>query len=176
MVAASARPRRAGLGAQRADLAQRAAVPASRDRPWRPDLIKSNGGGANAILVRGAAITEPSQAAAALPARAARRPCRAARRRNLGWQPPRAGPPHELARRDARRAAEALHEWAADAPAILGGDLNVPVPVVPGFTAVGGFGVDHVFARGFAGIGEPELPDRGGLSDHAAVIVELGRT
>jgi endonuclease/exonuclease/phosphatase (EEP) superfamily protein YafD len=34
--------------------------------------------------------------------------------------------------------------------------------------------VDHVFARGFSVVSGPEVLDRGHLSDHAPVVVQLG--
>ena len=67
----------------------------------------------------------------------------------------------------------ALAAWAgAEAPAILGGDLNIPDPVVPGFEHVAGHGVDHVFARGFTLL-ETQVLDPGPLSDHRPVSARL---
>ena len=56
---------------------------------------------------------------------------------------------------------------------MLGGDLNVRDPVLPGLVAAGGRGVDHVYARGLAPAGAVEALERGGLSDHAPVRVTL---
>ena len=140
----------------------------------RPDLIKSNGGGCNAILVRGARITEH-------------------RSLRLRWWPERrvahavaleGGPwignvhtqvhSDERACADLNRAAAAVLTWAGDAPVVFGGDLNVRDPgVVAGFTRAGGHGVDHVLARGLEPVGKPRILERGPLSDHAPVLVEL---
>src|SRR4051794_24137599 len=141
----------------------------------RPDLIKSNGGGANAILVRGAAIT-------------------AHRRRRLRRWPERrvvhavaldtgvwVANVHtqvhseSRAQADLGHAAEAALDWAGGAPLILGGDFNVRRPAeLPGLFHAGGHGVDHVLARGFTPAGPARVVERGGLSDHAPVAIELG--
>lgn len=139
----------------------------------RPDVIKSNGGGANAILVRGKAVTDH-------------------RRHRLRWLPERrvvhgvrltggiwVGNVHaqvhseEHAQADVGMSCEHLRAWAAGAPFVLGGDLNVRRPVAPGMTHAGGNGVDHVLCQGLTPTGETQVPDRGALSDHAPVIVEL---
>ncbi len=44
------------------------------------------------------------------------------------------------------------------------------VPGAPQFRYLGGDGVDHILGRGFTVVGRSELPARGRLSDHAAVI------
>lgn len=141
----------------------------------RPDLIKSNGGGANAILVRGAQITDHRKHR--LRRTPERRVVHAVRLDSGVWVANLHAQvrPHALARADLQEAARVVLQWAGDEPAVLGGDTNVPDPGAPGFLHAGGFGVDHVFARGFGRLsGErPQLPHRGGLSDHAAVIVDL---
>lgn len=138
-----------------------------------PDVIKSNGGGTNAILVRGEAVTDH-------------------RRHRLRWLPERrvvhgvrlaggiwVGNVHaqvhseERAQADIGVSCEYLRAWAAGAPFVLGGDLNVRRPIAPGMTHAGGHGVDHVLCQGLTPAGETQVPDRGPLSDHAPVIVEL---
>jgi endonuclease/exonuclease/phosphatase family metal-dependent hydrolase len=138
-----------------------------------PDVMKSNGGGANAILVRGGPILEH-------------------RIRRLCWTPERRwvhavrleGPlwvgnlhatVHDdpAARRDCDRAARAVLGWAADEPAILGGDFNVRRLTLDGFEHAGDHDVDQVFVRGLAADGEAAVLDRGRLSDHAPVAVEV---
>jgi len=135
-----------------------------------PDLIKSNGGGANAILVRGAGgIVEH-------------------RMRRLCWWPERRWV-HAVRLRDGMwvgnlhaaadaaqgtRAAEALADWASGAPVVLGGDFNVRELVLPGFARNGGNGVDQVFVGGgLVAAGSAEALERGRLSDHAPVLVSV---
>lgn len=135
----------------------------------RPDLIKSNGGGCNAILVRGKGVVEH-------------------RVRQLGWWPERrwmhgvrlssgvwAGNLHtEAAAAQGVRAAQALVEWAAGAPVLLGGDFNVRQPALPGLKPAGGRGVDQVYAGGgLTGSGSAEVLERGRLSDHAPILVRV---
>jgi endonuclease/exonuclease/phosphatase family metal-dependent hydrolase len=146
-----------------------------RAAEWRPDLIKSNAGGANTVLVRGAPILEH-------------------RLRRLRWWPERrvvhavaladgtwvanlhAQVASEArAQADLARAGRTVAGWAGDAPALLGGDANVREPRVPGFTHLGGDGVDHVLGRGFVAAGPPRVLERGSLSDHPAVLVEAVR-
>jgi endonuclease/exonuclease/phosphatase family metal-dependent hydrolase len=138
-----------------------------------PDLVKSWAGGCNAILVRGVPILEH-------------------RRQDLRWLPEHramhavrlAGGvwaanlhaqvrPELLARSDTARAASTALGWAGDAPLVLGGDFNLRDPAAAGLRHVGGNWVDHVFVRGMEPHGRRELPDRGGLSDHKPVIVEV---
>jgi endonuclease/exonuclease/phosphatase family metal-dependent hydrolase len=138
-----------------------------------PDLIKSNGGGANAILVRDISVAEH-------------------RTRRLCWWPERrqlhavrlptgvwVGNLHATvgddpaARRDAERARVTMVRWAAGAPFVLGGDFNVRGLSLAGLTFAGGYDVDFVFASGLARGGDVDVLDRGPLSDHAPVAVTL---
>jgi endonuclease/exonuclease/phosphatase family metal-dependent hydrolase len=144
----------------------------------RPDLIKSNGGGANAILVRGEAIAEHRRATLRLrPERRVVHAVRLARSKiwvaNLHAQVrTEAGALADLA-----RAARAVSGWAGPAPVVLGGDCNVPFPRADGFAHAAGRGVDHVLVRGGLAARGPArvLPRQGGLSDHLPLLVELGR-
>jgi endonuclease/exonuclease/phosphatase family metal-dependent hydrolase len=141
----------------------------------RPDVIKSNGGGANAILVR------PPHAIAEY------------RVRRLRWVPERrvvhavalsdsapwianvhaqAHAPR-WARADLERAAAALLEWAQGGPAVLGGDFNAPVPEVEGFELVPGHNVDHLLLRGLAAHGPVAVLDAGPLSDHKPLAFDV---
>jgi endonuclease/exonuclease/phosphatase family metal-dependent hydrolase len=138
-----------------------------------PDVIKSNGGGANAMLVRGRGITDH-------------------RVRRLRWLPERrwlhamqldggtwVGNLHATVRNadaaiaEARLAAETLAAWADGAPAVLGGDFNVRALSLDGFVQAAGHDVDLVFTRGLAAAGTGDVLDRGQLSDHAPVAVTL---
>ena len=144
-----------------------------------PDLIKSNGGGANAILVRGEAIAEHRRATLRLLPE--RRVVHAVRLRRSGtW----VANLHAQVRTEAgaladlARAARAASGWAGPAaPVVLGGDCNVPSPRADGFAHVAGRGVDHVLVRGgLAAVGPARvLPRQGGLSDHLPLLVELRR-
>jgi endonuclease/exonuclease/phosphatase family metal-dependent hydrolase len=167
--------RRLGVGHRLVLTSRNALLPLRRAIAVRwPDVIKSNGGGANAILVRGRPILEH-------------------RAKRLCWWPERrwvhavrlAGPlwianlhatvhDDDAAVRDSRLAAATMLGWAAGEPALLGGDFNVRRLALDGFEYAGGHDVDHVFlSSGLAAGGEAEVLDRGRLSDHAAVVVTL---
>jgi endonuclease/exonuclease/phosphatase family metal-dependent hydrolase len=143
-----------------------------------PDLIKSWGGGANAILVR------PSPGLGAIAEHRWRRLRIVPERRYVhAVRMAGGGPwianlhaqvrPHSETRKDLALAGATVRRWAADGPAILGGDCNVPDPEVEGFTLAGGYGVDRILTRGLEPVGPAETPHRGGLSDHAAVLLQL---
>ena len=134
-----------------------------------PDLIKSGGGSANAILVRGDAIVEHR----------VRRLCIWPERRwvhgvrlhgegiwvaNLHGGGP---------RRDADIAAASALRWAGEAPVVLGGDFNIRGLTLDGFAYAGGHDVDHMLVRGLAAGGGTDVLDRGRLSDHAPVAVTI---
>jgi endonuclease/exonuclease/phosphatase family metal-dependent hydrolase len=139
-----------------------------------PDLIKSNGGGANAVLARGIPIGDHrSRRLCWLPER---RQLHAVRLGSGIW----VGNLHATvgddaaARRDAERARVTMVQWAAGAPFVLGGDFNVRELSLAGLTFAGGHDVDLVYASRLAPIGEVDVLDRGPLSDHAPVAVTLG--
>lgn len=147
----------------------------------RPDLIKSNGGGSNVILVR-SAIAEhrrlrlrvrPERRVAQL-VRLAGGTCVA----NFHGSTRVALAEEELA----WLCREAL-AFAGSSPLILGGDLNLRRPAAPDpqLALLGSRDVDHLFARGMERVGEPALLDRGvvlgrgavELSDHPPLRIEL---
>ena len=73
-----------------------------------------------------------------------------------------------------RRAAGTGLAWAGGAPLVLGGDLNLPDPgEQTGLRHVAGHWVDHVYVSGLQATGEPEVLERGTLSDHKPVAIDL---
>jgi endonuclease/exonuclease/phosphatase family metal-dependent hydrolase len=163
--------------ADRLDVGQRSAL-TSRNAllPLRraiavrwPDVIKSNGGGANAILVRGDEIfSHRKRLLSPLPER--RWVHGVWLKRSSVWVANlHGGGPT----RDAVRAARSVLEWAGpDTPAVLGGDFNIRHPLLDGFEYAGGHSVDHVLVRGLQPV-SVEVLDRGRLSDHAPVRVTI---
>jgi endonuclease/exonuclease/phosphatase family metal-dependent hydrolase len=138
-----------------------------------PDVIKSNGGGANAILVRGVEILEHREATLRLWAE--RRVVHAVALGSGVW----AGNLHaqvhspQRAEADITLAATLLRRWSRDGPALLGGDFNVREPSAAGFTHAGGHNVDHVLVRGLRAPRHAHTLDAGNLSDHRPVVVDI---
>jgi endonuclease/exonuclease/phosphatase family metal-dependent hydrolase len=161
----------------------------------RPELIRSNGGGCNAILSRLPIATHTALRMRRWPERRVAQLLRlddgtCIVNFHASTRPARAE--DELARLWQRALA-----WAGAAPLILGGDLNVREPVAPAGSAaqVAAHEVDHVFARGLTreraqtlereiGVGHTIPPARGVerdggpgrgrlLSDHAPLWVSL---
>jgi endonuclease/exonuclease/phosphatase family metal-dependent hydrolase len=138
-----------------------------------PDLIRSNGGGANAILVRGGAIEQ--HASARLRRWPERRWAHGVRLGNGVWavNVHASVASRDPDQRDVILAARLALEWAGDAPLVFGGDLNHGSPRVPGMVHVAGHHVDHLFARGLVAAGPAERLEHGGLSDHEPLAVDL---
>ena len=134
-----------------------------------PDVIKSNGGSTNAILVRGDSIVE--HRVRRLCVWPERRWVHGVRLHHAGlWVANlHAGGPV----RDARRAGETVERWAGDRPAVFGGDFNIRRVSVDGFAHAGGHEVDHVLVRGLSAVSGATVLERGHLSDHAPVAVTL---
>jgi endonuclease/exonuclease/phosphatase family metal-dependent hydrolase len=138
-----------------------------------PDVIKSGGGGANAIVVRADRIAADRSA----------RLCRLPERRwvhgvRLGcgiWVANLHATVHDdgAARRDGRLAAATSLRWAAEEPLVLGGDFNVRDPSLDALKHAGGNDVDHVFVSGLRVQGPATVLERGALSDHAPVVVAV---
>lgn len=164
LAAASGADQRSALTSRNALLAVRRAVAVRR-----PDLIRSNGGGCNAILVRRAAIEQ--HRVSRLSWWPERRWLHAVRLAGGTW----VGNVHTGSyAAQGQRAASVLREWSAGGPVILGGDFNVPELSLDGFTLAGAHGVDQVFAGGgLVGGGPADVLERGSLSDHAPVLVSV---
>ena len=148
-------------------------VRAALARRW-PDVMKSGGGGANAIVVREGAFGV--RAHRRLRLWPERRLVHAVRLDSGVWVANLHAQVHsdERACADLAQAAAAVLRWAGpQAPVVLGGDANVRRPRAEGFLHAGGHGVDHVLARHLAPAGRARTLERGGLSDHAPVVVEL---
>jgi endonuclease/exonuclease/phosphatase family metal-dependent hydrolase len=144
----------------------------------RPNVIKSHGGGSNAILVRDGTITEHrSLRLCRLPERRWMHAVRVEPAGHGGgavW----VGNLHASGRdhwaaRDTMRAGAALLEWAGDEPSLLGGDFNLLATAVPGFTHAGGNYVDHVLVSSMRTAAAPVVLDRGRLSDHVPVLATV---
>jgi len=138
-----------------------------------PDVLKSEGGGANIILVRGQAITEHRHRT--LRHRPERRVVHAVRTADGAWWGNVHAQVHSEARAqaDMRASAAALLAWGgADGGLVLGGDANTTHPVAPGFAHLGGHHIDHVLGRNRRRVGAERL-DAGPLSDHVPVVVEV---
>ncbi len=139
----------------------------------RPDIVKSWGGGCNAILVRGAPAT--AHARRRLRLSPERRVMHAVRLVSGVW----IGNVHAQAHRikwaqaDIDETAATLLCRCGDEPAALGGDLNLRKPVVSGFASAGGHVLDHVFVRGLDVAERARTLERGGLSDHMPVVATL---
>jgi endonuclease/exonuclease/phosphatase family metal-dependent hydrolase len=140
-----------------------------------PDLIKSNGGGCNAILIRGEDAGRDHRFAV-LRKRPERRVVHGVRVGDTWvcnlhaqvWS-------EEQAQADAAAAAAHAFAWAGDAPVILGGDFNTPAPHPSGLTDLGGYKVDRVLARGWTAASPAKTEDHGHLSDHAPIVIDLRR-
>lgn len=139
----------------------------------RPELTRANGGGCNAILVRGLGGVRAHEHTR-VRTWPERRVVHAVRIGDGRWlanvhcstRPPRA-------HADLARARAAALRWAGDAPLVLGGDFNVVHPRVPELALAASHHVDHVCARGLGAAAPAELLDGGGLSDHAPLLATL---
>jgi endonuclease/exonuclease/phosphatase family metal-dependent hydrolase len=150
----------------------------------RPELVKSNGGGCNAILARVPIVAHATLRVRLWPER------RVAQLLRLGDGTCvvnfHASTRAARAEQELARLWEQALTWADGTALILGGDLNLREPTAPGdgeIAHIASHEVDHIFARGFAREGaELEALDRGivtrdgrhaELSDHAPLQVSL---
>ena len=169
---------------QRTALTSRNSLPALRRAVARRDaeLLKSNGGGCNAVLSRLNIVEHDTMRLASWPERRVAQLVRlydGACVVNLHASTRRARAEQELARLWQRAL-----RFADGAPLILGGDLNLREPVAPGadIAHVAAENVDHIFTRGFATAGEAQVLARSvalgarrvELSDHAPLSVDVG--
>jgi endonuclease/exonuclease/phosphatase family metal-dependent hydrolase len=177
--------------ARRADATQRTALtsrngalPLRRALAERwPELMKSNGGGANALLARGELAGHQAIRLRRWPER------RVAQIARLGGGELvvnyHASARVELAREELRRLWELALDRAAGAPIVLGGDLNLRDPPVPLREVVHAASrdVDHLFALGLRAPESAQRLERrielGSrevlLSDHVPLRVGLAR-
>jgi endonuclease/exonuclease/phosphatase family metal-dependent hydrolase len=166
--------RACGASARTALTSRNWLAPASR---WaaqrRPDLVKSWGGGANAILVRGENVVD--HRLRTLRSWPERRVVHGVRLERGWWVCNLHAQAHSEARAqaDVARAAATALGWSPDAPVVLGGDLNTRSPRAPGFEPVAGHSVDHVLVRLLRAGGPGRTLERGQLSDHAPVLADV---
>jgi endonuclease/exonuclease/phosphatase family metal-dependent hydrolase len=139
----------------------------------RPDLVKSWGGGSNAILVRGERVLE--HRLRTLRSWPERRVVHGVRLERGWWVCNLHAQAHSEARAqaDVARAAATAIAWSAGAPLVLGGDLNTHDPSAPELVPAAGNGVDHVLVRAARPAAEGRTLDHGRLSDHAPVLAEV---
>jgi endonuclease/exonuclease/phosphatase family metal-dependent hydrolase len=137
-----------------------------------PDILKSGGGGANAILVRGDIGEHRAERLRRWPEA---RWVHGVRLPDASWvvNVHSQNHPVEAARADTERAVAIARRWADGAPLVFGGDVNLHQPELPGLVRVAGNEVDHLFTDGRPAIGNGEVIERGMLSDHAPVAVTL---
>jgi endonuclease/exonuclease/phosphatase family metal-dependent hydrolase len=174
--------RAAGAQQRTALTSRNAMLPLRRALAERwPDLIKSNGGGSNAILSRRPIAEHRTIRLRAWPER------RVAQLARLGDGTCLANfhgsARVALAEDELQALWEQALSWAGDAPLVLGGDLNLRSPVAPGddIVHVASRDVDHLFARGLEPEGEAQRLDRRvtldsgpvELSDHLPLAVSL---
>ena len=146
---------------------------------WRPDIIKANGGGCNAILVRDRRIVaDRAKRIRYIPERRLVHGVGLADGTwicNLHLQGSRSHirAPNYIV--ETVKAGVYGRRWAGeDAPIVLGGDFNVSAPPLIGYEQVPGHrGVDQLFVRNLGFSGKAKALDRGSLSDHRPVCAEI---
>jgi endonuclease/exonuclease/phosphatase family metal-dependent hydrolase len=187
-----------------ADLTSRNSLAPLRARlaDWNPDLIGSNEGGSNMLLVRPPARIVATEAAT-LAIRPERRRLLMARLALPGERRLVVACVHLSVPGTGQGAAEALHaavlatRWADGDPLVLGGDFNLrPADHRAAFDGLrnrfalapptGPRAIDHLLARSLAAVARPaalpgadrEVAGPGGLairlSDHAPVVASFG--
>jgi endonuclease/exonuclease/phosphatase family metal-dependent hydrolase len=146
----------------------------------RPDLMKSNGGGANALLARVPLSADRAVGLRLWPERRVGQLARLADGTVIANV--HASTRVRLAEQELSRLSELALAWADGAPVVLGGDLNLRAPRPPdALVHVAARDVDHLFATGLERHGEPQIHERLALvagctlelSDHPPLEVEL---
>lgn len=147
---------------------------------WRPDMMKSNGGGANAMLVRGKVSAYRRLRLRAWPERRVGQLARLDS--GICVANLHGSVRVELAEVELRRLWDEALAWAGSGPLVLGGDLNLRNPTAPRADVVhlASRDVDHLFARGLQAAGDAQLLPRDvtvdgrevALSDHVPLLAE----
>jgi endonuclease/exonuclease/phosphatase family metal-dependent hydrolase len=139
-----------------------------------PDVSKSNGGGANAILARrDRIVVHRTLRLRRLPERRFAHATRLACGIWVSNLHASAGD-EARARSDGLLAAATSLTWANGEPLVLGGDFNLRAPEFDALHRVGGRDVDHIFAGpGLVPAKAAEVLHRGTLSDHPPVAATL---
>jgi len=135
-----------------------------------PDIVKSEGGGSNAILVRGPVHAHRSVELTRQPERRVAHGVALADGTWVANVHASLRPP-ERVKADAAATLANARAWAAGAPLVIGGDFNWRRPELPGLERVASHWVDHVFAPD--GARDAEVLDAGPLSDHRPVAVTI---
>jgi endonuclease/exonuclease/phosphatase family metal-dependent hydrolase len=140
-----------------------------------PDLVRSNGGGCNAILARqDRIIAHHTRLLRRYPERRWLHAARLACGIWVGNLHASADPMR--AARDGELATLTARAWAGREPLVLGGDFNQREFELAGLTRVGERDVDHVFVGpGVRMVREFEVLDRGTLSDHPPLVATVER-
>jgi endonuclease/exonuclease/phosphatase family metal-dependent hydrolase len=146
-----------------------------------PDVIKSNGGGCNAVLARQRITEHHAERLRWVPERRVAQLVRLADGICVvnfhGSSRP------QLAREELAALWGKAVSFSAGAPLVLGGDLNLREPLLPAdeIAHVASRDVDHIFARGFVPFGPAQRLDRYvevgerrvELSDHPPLAIAL---
>jgi endonuclease/exonuclease/phosphatase family metal-dependent hydrolase len=138
-----------------------------------PDLLGANGGGCNAILVRGPIRDRRETVLTRWPER---RVSHGVALADGTWAVNlhATTEPKARTRADVALALGAARAWADGAPFVLGGDFNLVRPSLEGLCHAARHHVDHIWAAGFDPAGAETL-DAGRLSDHRPLAVPLRR-
>jgi endonuclease/exonuclease/phosphatase family metal-dependent hydrolase len=179
-----------GLLARRTRAEQRRVLTSRNSLLWlrrtlavrRPELLKSNGGGSNAVLARAPIVEHRALRLRTWPERRVAQLVRLADGSCVANYHGSTRVP--LAEQELERLWSQALAFAAGGPLVLGGDLNLRGPVSAqdaGAVHVARRDVDHLFARGLERVGDQRLLDArvslGGreltLSDHPPLWVEL---